>query len=94
METLTFDDGAVDHAILARPDESAPPSTAPYEERAAWSERYVAWYLTQAPSLAGAAPSDVDATHRYEVEFNTCVLDPQEYERDTRVEIDPPQYVH
>jgi hypothetical protein len=90
VETLSFDYGAFDPASLSPPSDPPPPRTAPYEERAAWSERYVAWYLAQAPRLDGARPSDVEPTHRYEVEFNSCVLDPQEYARDTRVELEDP----
>jgi hypothetical protein len=85
METLTFDDGAIRHDVLSRPIEHAPPADAPYDERAAWAERYIAWYLMHAPS-----PPEVDRDHLYQVEFNTCVLDPQEYERDTQVELSEP----
>jgi hypothetical protein len=69
-----------------RPTAPAPPRTAPYETRAAWSERYVAWFLAQTP-VAIALPDDVEPTHRYEVEFNSCVRDPQRYERMTREEL-------
>ncbi|MGD9979367.1 MAG: hypothetical protein AB7H66_04240 [Hyphomonadaceae bacterium] len=93
MEALTYDYGGVDHAIVSRPLDAAPSRNAPYEQRAAWSERYVAWYLLQAPMVGGSV-SDIDATHRYEVEFNSCVLDPQEYERDTQVEIEAPSILH
>lgn len=94
METLSFEDGGIEHAILSRPTDPAPPATAPYEKRAAWSERYVSWFLAQTPRPVGAMPPDVDATHRYEVEFNSCVLDPQDYERDTRIEVEASLYVH
>ena len=35
-----------------------------------------------------SAPSDVRDTQRIEVEINSCKLDPQDYERDTRAEAD------
>ena len=69
-----------------RPLEDAPPRTAPYEERAAWSDRYVNWFIAQT-SPEGPLPPDVQPTHQYMVEFNTCVLDPQEYERQTQAEL-------
>lgn len=69
-----------------RPIEDAPPRSAPYETRAAWSERYVAWFIERVEP-EGARPSDVPPTHEYTVEFNTCVLDPQEYERQTQAEL-------
>jgi hypothetical protein len=86
VETLRFDDGVTTHALLTRPTDPAPSASAPYEERADWAERYVAWYLALTPRLADT-PSDVDATHLYEIEFNSAVLDPREYERDTQVEV-------
>ena len=71
---------------VARPFESAPCKTAPYEERADWSARYVSWYL-QRVDADGPARADVSATHIYEVEFNSCVLDPQLYEQQTQREL-------
>ncbi|MEZ6022340.1 MAG: hypothetical protein R3C16_02755 [Hyphomonadaceae bacterium] len=67
-------------------DDEPPAADAPYEERAAWSERYVKWYITHAPQ-EGPTPIDVSPTHRYEVEFNTCVLNPRAYARDTHEEL-------
>lgn len=93
METLTYDYGGAERAIVSRPLDTAPPRTAPYEQRAEWSERYVTWYLSQMPLVEGSA-SDIDPTHRYEVEFNSCVLDPQEYERDTQFELEAPSALH
>lgn len=72
--------------IALRPSDSAPPASAPYEERADWSERYVAWFLAQTPSLRNLPP-DVDDTHRYQVEFNSCVRNPRAYERHTQEEL-------
>jgi len=71
---------------LARPASSAPSADAPYDVRAAWSRDYVAWYIEQTPQ-AGALPPDVRNTHRFEIEFETCVPDPQAYERQTLEEL-------
>lgn len=70
----------------ARPASSAPSADAPYDVRAAWSQDYVAWFIAQTPQ-DGALPPDVRATHRFEIEFETCVNDPQTYERQTLGEL-------
>jgi hypothetical protein len=69
-----------------RPLTSAPSATAPYEVRAAWSRDYVAWFIMQTPQ-DGALPSGVRSTHRFEIEFEACVPDPQLYERQTLAEL-------
>ena len=66
-----------------------PPANASYEERAAWSEHYVSWFIAQT-AAEGPLPPDVAATHEYMVEFNSCVLDPQAYERQTKSELAKP----
>jgi hypothetical protein len=68
------------------PVSAAPSAGAPYEVRAAWSTNYVSWYIAQTPQQ-GATPTDVRATHRFEVEFQSCVVDPQAYERETQGEL-------
>lgn len=88
METQLRDAGEALATIVSRPMDPAPPRFASYEERAEWSERYVAWYLAHAP-LSGSLPPDVDASYRYQVEFTSCVLDPQLYERQTQQELTP-----
>lgn len=72
-----------------RPQGSPPHRTASIQERAAWSERYVAWFIAQAPQ-DGPLPADIPRTHRYEVEFAYCMLDPQRYERETLEELKRP----
>lgn len=57
-----------------------PGADAPYEERAEWSAHYVSWILSTTPQ-EGELPNDVRATHRFEIEFNCCVEDPQAYVR-------------
>jgi hypothetical protein len=69
-----------------RPASSAPSANAPYEARAAWSRDYVSWFIEQMPA-DGALPPDVRDTHRFEIEFDACVGDPQTYERQTLAEL-------
>ncbi|WP_395647827.1 hypothetical protein [Terricaulis sp.] len=85
METNLFENR---DAILhpGRPIADAPPKTAPYAERAEWSERYVRWFLGQVETN-GVLPKDVLPTHLYQVEFQYCVLDPQLYEQQTQQEL-------
>ncbi|MFZ2031837.1 MAG: hypothetical protein WAU68_16115 [Vitreimonas sp.] len=70
----------------ARPLPSAPSATAPYDVRAGWSRDYVTWFILQMPQ-DGALPPDVRDTHRFEIEFEACVMDPQSYERQTLAEL-------
>jgi hypothetical protein len=70
----------------ARPAASAPSADAPYDSRAEWSRDYVAWFIAQTPQ-DGPLPPDARDTHRFEIEFITCVSDPQAYERQTMAEL-------
>ena len=70
----------------ARPASSAPSADEPNDVRAAWSTDYVTWFITQTPQQ-GALPADARDTHRFEIEFQTCVSDPQAYERQTLAEL-------
>jgi hypothetical protein len=69
-----------------RPVSSAPAASARYEVRAAWSRDYVSWFIEQMPT-DGSLPPDVRDTHRFEIEFEACVGDPQTYERQTLAEL-------
>lgn len=75
--------------FAAAPLEDPPAASASYQDRAAWSARYVAWFIDQTGEERGFAPADVSPTHRYEVEFNYCMLDPQRYLRETQEELKP-----
>ncbi len=77
------------HPAPQRPREPAPHRSAPTEERAEWSERYVAWFIAQTPQ-EGPLPPDISPTRRYEVEYAYCMLDPQRYERETQEEMRRP----
>lgn len=70
----------------ARPASSAPSADAPYDVRASWSRDYVSWFIQQTPQ-DGASPPDVRDTHRFEIEFDACVMDPPTYERQTLAEL-------
>ena len=76
----------LERPILSPPFRDPPPADADDEERAAWSELYVMWFIGETGGL-GRTPPDVRPSHRYEVEFNACVLDPQAYVRDIREEL-------
>lgn len=73
-----------------RPSTPAPTAAASFEARETWCEQYANWFVanTPAPAEAASAPpaADVRATHEFEVEFNSCKLDPREYERQTHAE--------
>jgi hypothetical protein len=73
------------------PRSPAPARTAPHETRAAWAEKYVAWFITQAPQ-DGPLPEGILPTHRYEVEFAYCMLDPERYYRETQEELRRPKF--
>lgn len=70
--------------VIAPPASAAPSAAAPIEERADWCEAYATWLIAMTESDVPAA--DVRATHRLEVELNSCTIDPQGYERETRRE--------
>jgi hypothetical protein len=86
MDAQLMDVGRTLTSIVTRPTDPAPPRSAPYETRADWSERYVRWFLAQTP-VSLTLPADIEPTHLYEVEFNSCVRDPQRYEKMTTEEL-------
>lgn len=69
-----------------RPATAAPAAGAPVEQRQAWCQQYAAWFVSHTPPVQGEAP-DARATHRFEVELNSCTLDPQAYERQTLAQV-------
>lgn len=75
---------AQEEDVLAPPARAAPTATAAMSERASWCEDYVAWLV--AITDAGRNAPDARPTHRVEVEMNSCTIDPQGYERETRTE--------
>jgi hypothetical protein len=65
-----------------------PPSPRePRETRAEFAEVYVAWFLARSPNAEAALPTDVRDSHRWEVEFSSCLLDPVQYVADTTYEL-------
>lgn len=84
---MDIQDVEIGRARSEAPPYDPPPSAdASYEERADWSERYVTWIMSETPQ-EGATPADVRTTHRYEVEFNSCVADPEAYVREVEGEL-------
>jgi hypothetical protein len=77
---------AIAQTQAERPDSPAPQATASFEARESWCQKYAEWFVERTPP-ANVAPSDVAPTRRFEVEFNSCKLDPQRYERDTLAEL-------
>lgn len=82
---LASSSAALAQPLPERPDTAAPAAAAPIEQRQAWCQQYAAWFVSHTPE-ADQAP-DARATHRYEVEMNSCTLDPQAYERQTIAEV-------
>ena len=64
---------------------SAPNASAPFDVREAWCLDYAIRLVARVPG--DGVPSDARPTQRFENEFNSCKLDPQKYERETRAEI-------
>ncbi|MGD9979368.1 MAG: hypothetical protein AB7H66_04245 [Hyphomonadaceae bacterium] len=71
--------------VIAPPATAAPSAAAPIDRRVAWCEEYATW-LVAMTQTGDPTPADVRQTHRLEVELNSCTIDPQGYERQTRVE--------
>jgi hypothetical protein len=73
--------------VIAPPTTAPPSAAAPIGDRAEWCEAYATWLVAMEDAARAApTPSDVRATHRLEVELNSCTIDPQGYERETRRE--------
>jgi hypothetical protein len=70
---------------IAPPEKEAPAANAPIEQRVDWCEAYATWLVAMTPAQKPTA-ADLRATHRLEVELNSCTIDPQGYERETRLE--------
>jgi hypothetical protein len=73
--------------VIAPPARAAPAATAPIDDRANWCEDYATWLVAMTPSET-PAPAEARPTQRLEVELNSCTIDPQGYERETRAEAD------
>lgn len=73
--------------VAAPPAQPAPNAAAPVGERADWCEAYATWLVQMTPS-EDPPPTDARPTQRLEVEMNSCTIDPQGYERETRAEAD------
>lgn len=83
---ITLSSVAMAEPLPERPDTPAPAASAPIQQRQAWCQQYAAWFVSHTPPAQGDAP-DARATHRFEVELNSCTLNPQAYERQTVAEV-------
>lgn len=80
---------ALAQEVIAPPAEEAPMASAPIEERATWCDKYATWLVAiTSDGRAMAVPSDVRQSQHLEVEMNSCKINPQLYERETRAEAD------
>lgn len=79
---------ALAQEVIAPPAEEAPAAAAPIEERANWCDRYATWLVAITVNESASAPADVRDSQHLQVEMNSCKVDPQMYERDTRAEAD------
>lgn len=73
--------------VLAPPTTAPPSAAAPIGDRSDWCEAYATWLVAMEDAArTPPTPADVRPTHRLEVELNSCTIDPQGYERETRRE--------
>jgi hypothetical protein len=85
MSTFTVaPNGLLETPPQALPD-GAPAVSAPFSVREAWCQKYAFWVVSQ---LYDGVRTSAEArpTQQFENEFNSCKLDPEEYERQTRAE--------
>lgn len=73
---------AMANPAAQRPSAAPPAASAQFDVRAAWCEQYVDWLISHEPR-PNALPTDVRPTHLFEIEFNSCKPNPQQYERET-----------
>ena len=66
---------------------AAPAASAAFKKRESWCEGYVSRLIAGTPDR-GSLPLDLRPTHRFETEFNSCKLNPQQYEAETLGEIE------
>ncbi len=80
--TLASSQVASAQEVIAPPVETAPAATAPVEERTTWCDAYATWLI----AIEGFDASDAQQSQHLQVELNSCRIDPQQYERETRAE--------
>lgn len=68
------------------PTNNPPGPEAPYEQRDAWCQSYVPWYVHHAPESEGQAV-DARPTQRVDNELNFCRLDSVDYLVKTLLEL-------
>lgn len=70
-----------------RPTTPAPAESASVEARQDWCAAYVAWFVSRMPEQRNL-PQDAREGHLTEVEYQFCVLDPQDYQRQSLAELE------
>lgn len=86
---LIYASAASAQDVISPPEQPAPAATAPFDERAQWCDAYATWLVAiqdMSATRQQTTPADVRSSQRIEVEINSCKLDPQDYEHDTRAE--------
>lgn len=81
---LAFGQVASAQEVIAPPVQLAPTATAPVDERTQWCDAYATWLVAMGENTA----SDEQQSQHLQVELNSCRIDPQQYERETRAEAD------
>jgi|GEM_PF-4647339 len=70
--------------VIAPPAQPAPTANAPVDERTTWCDAYATWLIAMDETTA----SDAQQSQHLQVELNSCRIDPQQYELETRAEAD------
>ena len=81
---LAIGQTAVAQEVIALPAEPAPAANASAEERTTWCDAYATWLIAMDETSA----SDAQRSQHLQVELNSCRIDPQQYERETRADAD------
>mgnify|MGYP001204077355 CR=1 FL=1 len=82
--TLACSHAAFAQEVIAPPAEPAPAANASADERTTWCEEYATWLLAMTENAA----SEAQQSQHPQVELNSCRIDPQQYERETRAQAD------
>lgn len=82
--TLASSQVAFAQDVIAPPAQPAPTASAPVDERTSWCDAYATWLI----AMDESASTDSQQSQHLQVELNSCRIDPQQYERETRAEAD------
>jgi hypothetical protein len=82
MHTFEPNTDPIDANAPASQTLEAPAAGATFSQRETWCDSYVRRLIAETPDRE-PLPLDLRPTHLFETEFNSCTLDPREYERET-----------